>query len=283
MADDFELILDECIDRINRGDSLADCLSDYPIYAERLRPLLESMSSLQMTYAFVPSPGAKRTARQKFNTALEKRRRAPLSAFFGFLSRPAVWAPIAVIVLAIVGLWWTRAVQSPPQLVSSPGGNFAFFISDEPNDIGDFESLNITISKVGLQSAGSGKWVEFTPDVNTIDLTQFQGDLSQEIWRGEAPVGSYSQIFILVSSVEGSLKTTGKSIAVKLPGGKLHLSLQFEITSDTVTSFTFDITVIKTGNNGKYILKPQVGESGILQEPRPSEQKAGQGKGKSNK
>jgi thioredoxin reductase len=44
--------------------------------------------------------------------------------------------------------------------------------------------------------------------------------------------------------------------------------MPFEVTTDTVTSFTFDITVVATGNNGKYILKPQIGESGARQEPR---------------
>ena len=34
MTEDFDRILDECIDRINRGDSLADCLSDYPAYSD---------------------------------------------------------------------------------------------------------------------------------------------------------------------------------------------------------------------------------------------------------
>jgi thioredoxin reductase len=45
--------------------------------------------------------------------------------------------------------------------------------------------------------------------------------------------------------------------------------MPFEVTTDAVTSFTFDITVVATGNNGKYILKPQIGESGARQEQGP--------------
>jgi thioredoxin reductase len=55
----------------------------------------------------------------------------------------------------------------------------------------------------------------------------------------------------------GKLKETGKIIEVKLPGSKSHLSQPFEVTANTTTSFTFDITVVATGSNGKYILKPQ--------------------------
>ncbi len=285
MADDFDRILDQCIDRINRGDSLADCLSDYSMYAERLRPLLQSMCGVQEVYTFTPSADAKRVSRQKFHAAMEQRRQmTPVSAFFKLISRPAVWTAVAVLVLVIAGIWGIRPVLNPPMLVSSPEGNFAFLISDESNDIGDFNSLNVTISRVGLQPASNPEeWIEFTPEIKTVDLTQLQGEQSQEIWRGNAPAGQYSQVFIYVSEVMGKLKATGQTIEVKLPSSKLHISKPFEVTADTVTSFTFDITVVATGNNGKYILKPQISESGAQQEQQPLEQKPGESKGKNKK
>ncbi len=285
MADDFDRILDECVDRINRGDSLSDCLSDYPMHAERLRPLLQSMWGVQKTYAFTPSVDAKRVARQKFQAALDKRRQTtPVSAFFKLISRPAVWVTVAVLALAIVSTLMIRPALNPPTLVSSPEGNFAFLISDEPNDIGDFESLNVTISRIGLQAAGnSEEWIEFIPEIKTVDLTQLQGEQSQRIWRGNVPVGQYSQVFIYVSEVKGKLKATGQTIIVKLPSNKLQISKPFEVTADTVTSFTFDITVVAAGNKGKYILKPQLSESGAQQEQKPLEQKPDENKGKGKK
>jgi hypothetical protein len=272
MSDDFELILDKCVDRINRGDSPEDCLSDYPAYADRLRPLLMSMRQVQNTYGFTPSVDAKRAARQKLHAALDQRQQVtPTGTFFKLFSRPAVWIPVAVaaLVLIIIGIWGFGGLPGiqpgpgTPVLVSNPEGNFAFLISDEPNDIGDFTNLNVTISKVGLQSANnSGDWIEFVPDINIVDLTQLQGEQSQEIWRGNVPAGRYSQIFIYVSQVVGNLTATGQTIDVKLPSNKLHISQPFEVTSGKLTSFTFDITVIATGKSGKYILKPQISESG---------------------
>jgi len=65
MTEDFDLILDECIDRISHGDSLANCLSDYPAYSEKLEPLLQSMYDVQEVYGSAPSADAKRAARHK--------------------------------------------------------------------------------------------------------------------------------------------------------------------------------------------------------------------------
>jgi hypothetical protein len=267
MIEDFDRILDECIDRINRGDNMADCLSDYSAYSEKLKPLLQSMQDVQKTYVFTPSADTKRAARQKFHAALGKQgRTTPVLSFFRTIPRFAALAAIAVLVLAVAGILVAQPILNPPTLVPSPDGNFAFLISDEPNDIGDFESLNVTISKVVLQAAGSLKRFEFVPQTETVDLTRLQGEQSQEIWRGNVTAGQYSQVFIYVSEVTGKLKSTGQIVDVKLPSSKLHVSMPFEVTTDAVTSFTFDITVVATGNNGKYILKPQIGESGAWQE-----------------
>lgn len=300
MADNFERILDERIDRINRGDSLADCLSAYPAYAARLKPLLQSMYGVQEAYAFTPSAEAKRTARQRLHAAMEKQRQeTPFATFLRLVSRPLVWAPVALLVLVIVSIYGIRPAISPPAivsptissptpnppvLVSNPNGNFAFLISDEVNDIGDFENLYVTVSSIGLQSVSNTEaWTEFTPEVKTVDLTQLQGAQAQEIWRGDVPAGQYSQLFINASEVKGKLKATGQMIELKLPSSKLHMSKPFEVTADTVTSFNFDVTVVATGNNGKYLLKPQADASGAQQKPKTLEQTPNGGKGKDKK
>ena len=95
MTEDFDRILDECIDRINRGDNAADCLSDYSAYSERLRPLLQSMHDVQKTYTFTPSADTKRAARQKFYAAMGKQGRVtPVLSLFRAIPRAAAWATI---------------------------------------------------------------------------------------------------------------------------------------------------------------------------------------------
>ena len=66
---------------------------------------------------------------------------------------------------------------------------------------------------------------------------------------------------------------------VKLPSHKLHISKSFQVTADTVTSFTYDLTVVAAGSpqSGiKYILKPQVDQSGAHHKPGKGKEKGKQ-------
>ena len=273
----FNKILDECVDRINRGETVEDCLASYPEYAEELEPLLRVVFDTQKAYKFTPSPAAKMAGKKRLNAALEalehgQKRRQPWSQWF--MGRPRVWVTAAaVILIALIGYFGLRPILFPAETVPEPGpslvtpspeGNFVFLISDEVNAIGDFESLNVTISEIGLQAAGeSERWIEFTPEIKEVDLTQLQGEEAQEIWRGNVPAGQYSQVFIYVSEVRGKLRATGQIIEIKLPSHKLHISKPFQVTADAVTIFTYDLTVVATGHNGGYILKPQIEQSGV--------------------
>ncbi len=286
MVNNFDRILDECIDRINRGEKREACLADYPEYAEQLEPLLRSMLHTKEAYSFTPSAGAKRVARQRFNAALEEleRRREERQPLFPWLlGWSKVWATAAAVILVVlIGYFGLQPVLFPAGIVPQPGpvpvtpglqpspeGNFVFLISDEVNAIGDFESLNVSISKIGLQLGGeTGQWIEFEPETEVADLTLLQGDKAQEIWQGNIPEGQYTKVFIQVSAVSGILKETGEPVNVKLPSGKLQISKAFEVTSGSVISFIYDLTVIATGSPQSginYILKPQVGQSGADQ------------------
>jgi hypothetical protein len=272
----FEKILDECVDRINRGEKVEDCLASYPEHAEELGLLLRAMLDTQTAYTFTPSPTTKTAARQRFNAALEElaRRREERRALFPrVLGWSKAWVAVAAVLLvALIGYFGLRPLLFPPEVVPEPGqivvapapeGNFAFLISDDLNAIGDFQSLNVSISKIGLQLGGEGgQWIELNPEVKVVDLTLLQGDKAQEIWRGNVPEGRYTKVFIHVSDVSGILKETGRPVSVKLPSERLQISKPFEVTSDSMVSFVYDITVVEAGKSGKYILKPQAGQSG---------------------
>jgi len=277
MSKSFDEILDECIDRINRGERIEDCLGSYPEHSEELQPLLSAMLDTQRAYKFTPSSEAKWAARQRFNAAreqLERRWEAKPPLFPRLLGRRVVWAAVtAVLLISLVFYFGIIPRLSPgePGLQPSVAGNFAFLISDEVNAIGDFDSLNISISSIGLHLSGeSDRWIklELDPAVQVADLTLLQGDVAQEIWRGDVPEGQYTKVFIQVSSVSGILKETGESVDVKLPSEKLHISKPFEVTSSLETNFVYDLTVIAAGSTQsgiKYILKPQAGQSGADQ------------------
>jgi len=303
MPNDFDKILDECIDRINRGESLESCLTDYPEYVEQLEPLLQAILQTKEAYSFAPSASTKRVARQRFNAALEslERKREVRQPLFPWLQGwSGVLATAAVVVIiALIGYFGLRPMFFPPGTIPQPSptpivpspqpgptpiipspqpnpeGNFVFLISDDVNAIADFKSFNVTISKIGLLPSGdTDQWIEFEPEVNEVDLTLVQGDKTQEIWRGNVPEGQYTKVFIYVSDVEGVLASGEAN--VKLPGGKLHISKPFEVTSGEVTNFIYDVTVIKAGESGKYILKPQVDQSGAINKPSKDKTKENQ-------
>jgi hypothetical protein len=207
--------------------------------------------------------------------------------------RPATWAAVATLVVAIViTVIGVQPALSPlfspgPQVLpivpaASPDGNFVFLVSDEVNAIADFESVIVGIDRIGLQRKDDGKWIEFRPEIDQVDLTKVPGDAVQEVWRGNIPAGEFRQVFVYVDNVTGTLKATGRVTDIKLPSNRLHLSVPFAIADDAVTSFTYDMTVFATGNprNPRYMLKPQVGGSGADQQPRGQDDRPGnQGSG----
>jgi len=273
MKDRFNNILDECIDRINRGESIESCLKDFPEHRDALEPILSAMLKTKTAYSFAPSVQAKNLHRQRFNAALvalresRERRRPLLPRILGWSK---VWAPVAVaIVIALVGYFGLRPALMPPVIVAQPNpeGNFAFLVSDEVNSIGDFQKLDLSMSNVILHLGGDEeKRIEFEPGIQTVDLTDLQGNRAQEIWRGDVPEGEYSKVFLEVSQVSGILWDSGEEVEIKLPSGKLQISKPFKVESGEVTNFVYDLTVVKAGKSGQYILKPQIGQSGADQD-----------------
>ncbi len=287
MTDDFDLILDNCIDRLNRGESMESVLSDYPQYAQQLAPLLQVMHNTQRAYHFTPSVDNKRESRVRFYAALDQRRKS--SFWKRLLSQPVAWAGMAVVlavivIIGVVGLKTTLPSQQPIYAVlpatPSPEGNFIFLVSDEVNAIDEFSELMVTIDKVSLQrSGGESSLVEFIPETREFDLSLLPGEKTRELWRGNLPEGEYTRVVVYVSNVYGTLKADQKTIDIKLPSNKLHISHSFTVSNEHITSFIYDLTVVHAGNannGGKYLLKPQVGESGAIQ--KPVEDKPGKGK-----
>ena len=152
---------------------------------------------------------------------------------------------------------------APTPAPATGAGNFRLLISDEVNAIDHFASLNVTISSIGVHQGGeSGNWTEpedFQPV--EVDLKQLIADNATEIWSGNLTPGEYNKVFIYVDSVTGVLNGGGTA-NVKLPSNKLQISKPFEVIDGEVTNFVYDVTVIKAGKSGKYILKPQIAQSG---------------------
>ncbi len=286
MGNDFEQILDSCIDRLNRGESLESCLADYPQYSSRLEPLLQAMFTTQQAYAFSPSADAKREARQKFLAALEQRRQP---AFWQkFFAQRLVWASVATaVVLIIVGYFGLRTfiLPSEPPVVAvasaALNGNFVFSMTDDINAVDEFSELEVTVEKVALLNSGeSAGWVEFVPEVQLFDLTPLRDGVTQKLWQGNLPEGQYAKVRLYVTQAQGTLKVDSSSVNIKIPSDRLQFDVttSFQVSSEYITSFTYDLTVFNRGKGPqgeKYYLKPVVNQSGIHQELNPQDKSKG--------
>lgn len=184
---------------------------------------------------------------------------------------------------------------------SSGTGQIAFYISDEPNAIDDFEHLNVTITKVGLHrvegdagnesvtsqpNAGqNASNVTITagesdrPDADengengengewqeyevnrTVDLTRLVGANATKLDVFDAPAGTYNKVFIYVDEINATT-TNGEQVSVKLPSERLHINQEFTVGDGEEVDFVFDIAPHEAGQSGKYILKPVISESG---------------------
>jgi len=157
--------------------------------------------------------------------------------------------------------------------------NFRFLLSDDDSEftaIGDFASVNITVSKIGFQRGGeSGNWTEpedFEPW--TGDLLDLIGTNATVIWNGYVEPGYYTNAFIYVGNVTGTLtpEAGGGQADIWIPSDKFKITmptLPFTVTEDgVIVDYVFDITIIKSEESGQYLIVPRIVESGTDQEYR---------------
>ena len=172
-------------------------------------------------------------------------------------------------------------------------GTLATSVTDQPADIGDFESLVVTIDGVWLGPEGATSGTDeteanttgeetATDDENTTDdqnatgeeeadaagreyhefeepreadLVQLQGENTQLIDERELSTATYRFLQLDVSAVDGIL-ADGDDAAIDLPGNApLTFNEEFEIRENTRTSFTADFAPVRRGT-GRYLLRP---------------------------
>jgi len=183
---------------------------------------------------------------------------------------------ILVTVVAMLALFigGCNDILSTTGTPADKEANFRLLISDEVNEMINFASLNVTITDIGLKKADEpDDWKYLSEEgfePTTVPLKPLTGNNATVIFNGYVVSGNYTKVMIFTENVTGELVTgelTGENITVKIPPGKLQISKPFNLSDEMLVNFVFDITVIKAGKSktdglDKYILKPQIGESG---------------------
>ncbi|MFB6360509.1 MAG: DUF4382 domain-containing protein [Halobacteriales archaeon] len=141
---------------------------------------------------------------------------------------------------------------------SGESGTLATHVSDQPGDIGDFETLLIQVNGVRVKPEDADL-ERFDADAE-VDLTQLVGEAAELINEEDLETGTYEFLQLDAEASEATL-SGGGSATVDLPGdAPLKFEKEFEIRSEETTSFTADFTPVKQGQTDRYVLQPVADE-----------------------
>ncbi|MHB8632884.1 MAG: DUF4382 domain-containing protein [Thermoplasmatota archaeon] len=141
---------------------------------------------------------------------------------------------------------------------SSGTGTFTLHATDAADNIGDFQSLTVTVTSIDLTMKDGGV-TSYTPASPTFDLTKLTSGNTTTLFHDQVKAGNYTRLELKVQDANGVL-TAGGTTTVKAPSGTLFVDQPFTVGSGQETKFTFDIQVHREGN-GDYIFKPNAGGS----------------------
>jgi uncharacterized protein YaiE (UPF0345 family) len=147
-------------------------------------------------------------------------------------------------------------------------GTLATRVSDQPGDIGDFESVVITTTELRTIPADTDDDVdEMTRRVDAeVDLVDLQGDSSAPVGEAEFETGEYQYLKLVVGAVDATL-SGGEDATVTTPGeAPLQFNTTFEIRAGETTTFTADFTPVRQGQSGSYVLQPVAEETTVSYE-----------------
>ena len=111
---EFENILDECLDRLARGETLEQCLQSYPEQAAQLEPLLHMAQAVRKASAILPRSEFKARARYEFRSALQAAATKKRQPLFSLRRRWSVALTVVSILLLAGGGTAVAASNSMP-------------------------------------------------------------------------------------------------------------------------------------------------------------------------
>jgi hypothetical protein len=137
---------------------------------------------------------------------------------------------------------------------SGETGTLSTRVSDQPGDIGDFDSLLIQIN--GIRVKPEDEDLRQLDADAEVDLTDLVGEASALVDESELETGSYEFLQLEAEATEATL-SGGGTAEVMLPGdAPLKFNQAFEIRTNQQTSFTADFTPVKQGQTDRYVLQP---------------------------
>lgn len=259
MARNFDDILDECVDRINRGEGLEECLASYPECAKKLEPALRALFDLRAACSWVPSAARKAEAKQCFYAVLEglEQKRQKRRVIFPQAFRwSKAWAAVAaILVVVIAGYFGLRAVLTPV----SYAGLLEVRVTDA--QAWDVSKVIVSVDDIQVHKAGAeenSEWLTVIDEEKTFDLLALSG-IEEVLGSKSIEATEYDNIRMEVLSVTATIDSEERAATV--PSGKLKLVTSFTVktNSKTILTLDFDVdrSVVVTGT-GEVLFKPVI-------------------------
>jgi len=164
--------------------------------------------------------------------------------------------PRRAFALAVAGLLAVLAVAS---LGTYSAGTIKIAVSATPVN---WQHLNVVFSDIQVHRANAGNesgWTSLplsTPQIDFVGL----GSVTQLLSLDRAAPGKYTQVRIVINSVEGVLPD-GRHVNVTVTDGELKTVAPFELAGGGAVTITlnFDLASSIHGANEKWIFRPVLG------------------------
>lgn len=162
---------------------------------------------------------------------------------------------LCVLVIGLVLITAGAAVY----LASTATGTLAIRIKDATVS---WSHVTVTFDQVAVHpanAANNSTWITLNLTARQIDFLEL-GNLTELLALDRLPAGKYTQIRIIVLSVEGVL-ANGPSVTMSVPDGTVKTTTPFDLQGGGTTTVTLDLDLAHSIHqvNGQWQFKPVLG------------------------
>jgi len=164
--------------------------------------------------------------------------------------------PRTVFAIAVTGLLLIAGLAF---LGSVTSGTLSVYVRDAP---AEWKQLNVVFSDIEVHRANAANdsgWIYlplFLPNIDFVAL----GNLPKLLALDRAPAGKYTQLHLVVNSVDG-VRNDGTHVTFLIPSGELKTTTPFDVPGSGAVSVTleFDLASSIHPAGGAWIFRPVLG------------------------
>lgn len=135
-------------------------------------------------------------------------------------------------------------------------------VKDHREAIGDFSRARITIESIRLSPKVGFKfwqlgWINLSPSLDQVDLTEFVNNAAATIFKGELDAGSFEAFDLKLRDVQGIFQKDGNESPIK--NVVTPIALPFSVRPGEVTLIVLDLTVMDMSDHPPQTYELQLG------------------------